>query len=78
MPENCETKWGWLELWPLQDIVLLRGVCARINHPCIAHSHLYCPHYCNTIARLLRNIRRLSDPPCVCHTPYNIGNGNIV
>jgi len=18
------------------------------------------------------------DPPCVCHTPYNIGNGNIV
>jgi len=30
--------------WPLQDIDLLRGFCARINHPCIAPSHLHCPH----------------------------------
>jgi len=44
--------------WPLQDIVLLRGVCARINHPFIAPSHLHRPHYCNTITLLLRNRRR--------------------
>jgi len=44
-------------IWPLQDIVLLGGVCARINHPFIAPSHLHCPHYCNTIALLLRNRR---------------------
>ena len=40
--------------------------------------HLHCSHYCNTIARLMRNIRFPPDPPCVCHTPYNIGDGNIV
>jgi len=50
----------------------------RINHPFIAPSHLYCSHYCNTIARLLRNIRCPPDPPFACHTPYNIANGNIV
>jgi len=64
--------------WPLQDIVLLRSFCARINHSFIAHSHLHCPHYCNAIARLLRNIRRPPDPPFVCHAHYHIGNGNIV
>ena len=42
--------------WPLQDIVLLRGFCARINHPslpsptCIARTnaillHVYCAIY---------------------------------
>ena len=41
-------------------------------------SYLHCPHYCNTVARLLRNIRHPPDPPFVCHTPYNIDNGNIV
>jgi len=45
---------------------------------CPPPSHLHSPYYCNTIARLLRNIRRLFDPPLVCHTPYNIGDGNIV
>jgi len=39
---------------------------------CIAHitaqvSHDYCAKY-----------DPLSDPPFVCHTPFNIGNGNIV
>ena len=24
------------------------------------------------------NIRPPTDPPCLCHTPYNIGDGNIV
>jgi len=40
--------------------------------------YLHCPHYCNTITRLLRNIRRPPDLPCVCHTPYTMGNSNIV
>jgi len=65
-------------VWPLQDIVLLRIFCARINHSFIAHSHLHCPHYCNAIARLLRNIRSPHDPPFVCHAHYHIGNGNLV
>jgi len=29
-------------------LVLLRGFCARIRHPCIAPDYLHCPHYCNT------------------------------
>jgi len=40
--------------------------------------HLQSLPYCNTIARPLRNIRPATDPPCKCHTPYNIGDGNIV
>ena len=40
--------------------------------------HLHCPHSCNTIARLMSNIQPPPDLPCVCHTPYNIGDGNIV
>ena len=40
--------------------------------------HLHCSHYCNMIARLMRNIRPQPDPACVCHTPYTIGIGNIV
>jgi len=30
------------------------------------------------LARLSRNIRSPLDLPFVCHTPYNIGNNNIV
>jgi len=66
------------ERWPLQDSVSLRSFRARVNHPFKPPSHLHCPDYCNAIARPLRNIRRPPDPPCVCHTSYNIGNGNIV
>jgi len=40
--------------------------------------HVQCPHCCNTIARPLRNERPPSDPPCVRHTPNNIGNGKIM
>jgi len=32
----------------------------------------------HTSARLLRNIRPLSDPPFACRTPYDMGDGNIV
>jgi len=42
--------------------------------------HLHCSHSCSTIARLMRDIRPPSDPPCVCHTAYTntIGQENIV
>ena len=42
-------------LWPIQDTLLLLFVCARVNHPFITPACLHYPHYCNTIARLLRN-----------------------
>jgi len=41
-------------------------------------THLQRLSYCNIIARPLRNIRPATDLPFVCHTPYNIGDGNIV
>ena len=35
-------------------------------------------YYCTSIiARLLGNIQPPTRTPCVCHTPYNIGNSNI-
>jgi len=64
--------------WPLQDILSLQGLFARINLPFITPHHLHCPHRCNTVARLLHNLRPPPDPPFVCHTPYTIGIGNIV
>jgi len=54
-----------------QDILPL-VFCVQESMP------LQYPHYCNTIARLLRNIWPPPDPPFICHTPYNIGNDNIV
>ena len=47
-------------------------------HLFIAPPHLLRLPFCNTIARLLRNIRPPTDPPSVCHTLYTIGDGNIV
>jgi len=79
--------------WPLQEIRFswvfcarvkssvrfFIGVCARVSHPCIAPPpKLYCPHYCNTIARPLCNVRLPPVPPFVCHTLNNISNDNIV
>ena len=72
-----DEAWGVVS-WPLQDIRSLRGYCARINHPFIPHTHLHWPHCCNTIARLLGSIAHLLDPPFVWHTPYTIGNNNIL
>jgi len=64
--------------WPSEDIVLLLVVCARINRPFILPARLHCPH----VAIPLHGYWAIYDPPpdprCVCHTPYNIGNGNIV
>ena len=42
--------------WPLQDIRLLRVLCAQINRPFIPSTHLHCPHCCNTVARLSSNM----------------------
>ena len=59
--------------WPLQDIRSLESVLALVNHHfiapfiCIAHSH-----HCNTIARLIDDIRTPPDPSCVCHTPHTV------
>jgi len=64
--------------WPSQDTLSIRGCFALINHPFMGPARLVCAHYCNIIARILRNIRPPLDPPFVGHTPYNVGNGNIV
>jgi len=68
--------------WPLQDIRFrsLQRFCERANH------HFIAPPTCNahtiplqySIARLPRKVRPSPDPPFVCYTPYNIGNGNIL
>ena len=57
---------------PLQDVILVRGCCAPINHPFLLRAHLHCPPWCNTIARLLGSIRpRLRRPVCMPYTiPY--------
>ena len=58
------------DAWPLQDIVLLLVVWARINRIFILTARLHCPHCCNTIARLLGNMRPRTWPP-LC-MPYTI------
>jgi len=64
--------------WSLQDIVSLQSCIVGVSPPFIAPPHLQSLPYCNTIARPLRNIRPPTDPFSLCHTPYNIGDGNIV
>jgi len=44
----------------------------------IRKPRLHCPPCCNTFARLLGNIRPHPNPPFGCHSPYNIGNNDIV
>jgi len=63
---------------PLQEVLLLAVVCARINRPFIPPAHLHCTHCCDTIARLLGKKRPPLDLPVVCHTQYTIGDNNIV
>ena len=56
-PPPEEANWaGMNATWPVQDILLLFFVRARINHPFITSAHSRYPHYCKTIARLLRHI----------------------
>ena len=64
--------------WPLQDIVSLQSFVVAVNQPCIAF-----PTYkAYPFAILLHDHCAVYAPPptasFVCHTPYNIGDGNIV
>ena len=67
-----------LKNWPLQDIVSLQSFIVGVYHPFIASPHMQSLPYCSTTARPLRNIRPPTDLSFLCHTPYNIGDGNIV
>jgi len=57
-----------------RDCLISRVMCTNRSSFCPIH-HPHCQHYCTTVARRLRNIQPPSGPPCVCHTPYNIGHG---
>ena len=59
---HCKTT-SLVTCWPIQDIRSLVFVCARINHPFINSAHSRYPHYCITIARLLRHIHPPSTLP---------------
>ena len=60
-------------------IYFFRVVCSYTNQISfhLSPARLHCSHCCNTIARLSRSIRSALDLP-FGHTPYNIGNNNIV
>jgi len=49
--------------WPLQEIRLRRGCCARINYPFIPPVHPHCPPWCNIFTRLLDSIRLFFRSP---------------
>ena len=69
---------GCPQNWPLQDILLRRGICARIKHPYLPPAHLHWPLCRHTIARPLGSIPHLRDPLFASHSPYKIGDNNIV
>jgi len=77
--ESMGVNPGSAPVWPLQDIVLLQSFCVRINHLSITPSYTC---IVRTTAILLHVYCAIYDahprPPFVCHTPYNIGNGNIL
>jgi len=56
----------------LYKILFYVVICARINRPFILAARLHCPHCCNTIARLLRNIRRLPTTSSLYATHHTI------
>jgi len=51
------------ESWSLQDIALLQGFCERDLIIRVLPPHMQCPHYYNTIARLLQNVPPPPPPP---------------
>ena len=60
----ADAKWRQpFTYWPLQDILLLLVVCARISRSYILSARLHCPHCCNTIACLLDSILPYLRPP---------------
>ena len=48
---------GYARGWPLHAILLLQSFCAASGSSLSCPFPCACPHYCNTIARRLRNIR---------------------
>jgi len=43
--------------WAYTKILFHVFVCVQIiNHPFLTPAHSHYPHYCNTVARLLRNV----------------------
>jgi len=66
------------EIWPIQDIVLFLGFCARINT--ILCAPTLClgtpPH--PVIARTIAQYTVSPRPPSLQYKPHNIGNCNIV
>ena len=59
-------------------MVSLQSFIVGVHHPLIAFPHPQSLPYGNTIARPLRSIRSPTHLSFVCHTPYNIGDVNIV
>ena len=73
--ELLERPFQWARggmIWPLQDILSLRGLCARINHLFIAPARLHCPHACNTCALILRNLRPPPPTPLLTAIHHTI------
>jgi len=73
--ESAETT-SQIDLYKI--FLIFESLCTNQSSLYPPPAHLQCPHCCNTIERLLGNIRHLFDLPFVCHTPINIGNNNIV
>jgi len=63
---------------PLQEIVSLQSCIVESIILLLPPLHLQRLPYCNTIVRPLRNIHPATDSSFLCHTPYNIDDGNIV
>jgi len=51
--------------WPLQDILSLKGVGARINTILCNQPSIWVPHSPPSSPTLLRNILYLPEPPCI-------------
>jgi len=67
------------EPWPLQNIVSLKGFCARTNHILRKHPSVWASHSPPVSpTRLLRKILYLPNPPVLQYISYNIGNDNIL
>ena len=53
--------------WPLQDIVFLRGCCARINHLCIPPRPPALPTLVQYDCTIIRHSQRLPLGTLVCN-----------
>jgi len=69
---SCKSQFGLYKILFYFEAFVHESIIIFLPH------HLHCPHYCNAIARLLRNIRRPPPTDPMCHAQYHIGNGNIV